>query len=301
MKKLLLLTFALLIAIVGTSFAQLTPIKSTKGVSAAETKASQELNDPELLAVVTINGAIETSIGDIGVDASLETGLSTAWIYLFRDRTDQSELRTFAATESFLGFQVINISEFGFQESLPKIPELTLDGVTWKDFSEVCLNLKDNSNYKSYMQKYPEAEAKLISLTVNENAPFLNTEEPYWVVTTVDEETKVSIICGIHAESGETLCAEISGVEESDEAALEVYPNPANDVALVTVPAEILSDASALTLFDSQGKLVREYPYSPDTANGAAVISTSDLTPGTYYLNYQTQKGTYSTKIVVAR
>ncbi len=72
----------------------------------------------------------------------------------------------------------------------------------------------------------------------------------------------------------------------------EVYPNPATDVATVSIPANV----TALVVFDMQGNEVRSFEVS--NKPGLYKIDVTTFRSGTYYVSFTTDKGMFSTKLI---
>ncbi len=90
---------------------------------------------------------------------------------------------------------------------------------------------------------------------------------------------------------------QIEGVES-----LNVYPNPSNgteEVFLEVTTSEIIE--AEVKLYDTQGKLIREFNHQFNSSSNVAKIETATLAQGAYIIAIQTENGTAHQRIFITR
>ncbi len=94
-----------------------------------------------------------------------------------------------------------------------------------------------------------------------------------------------------------TGVTDVNSVSDKEKPTIGVYPNPASDVVNLTLNNSLDFGDAELSLYDAQGRLVRNYKTFIDK------IDVSGLTSGIYMLNIKLNDGTYSEtkKIVINR
>ncbi len=100
--------------------------------------------------------------------------------------------------------------------------------------------------------------------------------------------------------AGTTL--NIVGVDPSEErVGIEVYPNPASDIAIVNLGFDAASDAE-ISLTNQYGQVVATLGNSSFHAGSSKVsFDVKDLANGVYFVNVKTSNGSFAEKIVVSR
>jgi hypothetical protein len=87
-----------------------------------------------------------------------------------------------------------------------------------------------------------------------------------------------------------------SSISESVISELSVYPNPASESVKIALP-EALSENSMLSLFDLNGKLIRETPWPK--ARQITGMKIANLKPGVYVLRLKSLQKLYLGKLIV--
>ena len=90
---------------------------------------------------------------------------------------------------------------------------------------------------------------------------------------------------------------EPSGIDDTPDADIKVFPNPASST--VTVSATSAEGAVRIALTDLNGRQLMAQDYA--TWNGTASLDVSTLAPGVYMLQTTTPQGSTITKIVIER
>lgn len=86
----------------------------------------------------------------------------------------------------------------------------------------------------------------------------------------------------------------IVGVNEAQSVDVRIYPNPTSDVLNIMVPTEVVGMVD-VQLFDLGGNLVQ----SSSIGAGTSQMNVSKLASGAYILNFKTETGVYSTRVVI--
>jgi hypothetical protein len=87
--------------------------------------------------------------------------------------------------------------------------------------------------------------------------------------------------------------------ENRNDFSMGVYPNPANDVLNVNYTMQAQAQL-LLNIYSVDGQLVRsEDKGTAATGNGTIQTDISDLAPGTYFVQLQTETGVSTKRIVV--
>jgi hypothetical protein len=80
----------------------------------------------------------------------------------------------------------------------------------------------------------------------------------------------------------------------SKEDDIKLYPNPASDVATISIPG--INEVKLVQIFNVNGDLVRT--YDNETLLKPLQLNVSMLKAGTYYISFATEKGNYSRKLI---
>lgn len=79
-----------------------------------------------------------------------------------------------------------------------------------------------------------------------------------------------------------------------------IYPNPANDIAVVEINLEKSTDVS-ITMVDMTGKIVSSVDYGKAQGKAAFQLNVSDIHPGVYLVNIRTEEGISTKKLTVTK
>lgn len=90
------------------------------------------------------------------------------------------------------------------------------------------------------------------------------------------------------------------GNEESNNASVSVYPNPATDFIQVKINESVQS-VTSISIYDMEGRLLKSENTNSEPEDHVYNISTSDLNSGIYILNLQTDKGIVTNKFSINR
>jgi len=293
MKQIYIIIAALLVVFTYNSESQLLQkYKAKDAVSAARTEASSVAGNPVLTGLGTFAGQLE------GVPITLEfdetNGTATVWIYIFRS-TSPDTLVTYAMTK-ILGFYTpipIDLSSLDIQ--LPFTPETSLDSKTWIDSDQMMKAIQANDEYKSYKASNQDAKLQMAGLG---NEPLNNT--PTWGVMFTSEAGNMN--CIVDAETSEVTCIDLTGIEENTtNIKLDIYPNPASDMAFLTLPINHINSSGLLNIYDLQGNLVKSANNLDVNSDGRVAINVTSMSTGTYSVMYQANGQIFVSRLIVIR
>jgi len=299
MKRLYLLILVLFLTVSYVGSAQLTQTyKAKAGESVARDKAKETLTDPELFIIATLAGEFE------GIPIKLEfdedKGEATAWIYLFNGTVDGNDSAlTIIVIKSLIGMTAMQFNMGDMGGALPFDPENGVDGVEWIDSDEMMIAIRGNDNYRDFLDVFPETHFLMGALLTE---PMQN--HTIWGITFMNKDS-LQLNCMVDAVSKETICrAQISDVETNiiadDE--LSIYPNPASDMAMLSIPAQCISERAELKVYDSMGNLVYNLNNLDINSDGKIALSVDNLFPGVYTLVYSGLNNTLlTTRLVVVK
>ena len=86
----------------------------------------------------------------------------------------------------------------------------------------------------------------------------------------------------------------VVGVDETQEVEVKIYPNPTSDVLNIMIPTEV-EGLVEVQLMDLGGHLVQSRTIS----GGTSQMDVSKLAGGAYIMNFISEAGTYSTRVVI--
>ena len=109
---------------------------------------------------------------------------------------------------------------------------------------------------------------------------------PYMVTATLTNE------CGTQTVVQTIVVTSTAGIEENGIEGLSVYPNPASDKVIISVPATV--DASA-TVYSTTGTLVSTI----EKLDAQTEVSVQGWTPGVYFVRVQNESKTSTIKLVI--
>lgn len=121
----------------------------------------------------------------------------------------------------------------------------------------------------------------------------------YWRVRPFNETyTCTDYSAGTSFKTGELVSiTQIEGVES-----LKIYPNPSsgtNEILLEINTSETLE--AEIKLYNTQGKLVRQFAHQFNSGTNSAEINTRNLPQGAYIIAIQTENGTAHQRLFVTR
>ncbi len=296
MKRFFLLTILVLMTLSYLTVAQLTqPYTAKEGEQVTRNKAAETLTNPELFLIATIAGQFEGI--PIELDFDEETGEATAWIYMYEGSIDGNDTSlTYVALKTVLGISAleINMGEYG---TIPFNPETGIDDVEWIDSDKMMEAVKNNSNYKDFLDVFPETEFTMGTLL---NEPV--QDATLWFVVFMNKDS-TRLTCMVDAVTSETVCRAMqTDVKvKTETASMNIYPNPVSELAVLSIPLEYIDDSANLKIFDANGNLILERTNLDISSDGQIALGLGDFPQGVYNLLYLTKGKILSTKFVVVK
>lgn len=121
----------------------------------------------------------------------------------------------------------------------------------------------------------------------------------YVVIVTDSNGCNANFTTNVTVSTSDTCFGLNVNKTELNTTALQVYPNPANDVVTVSFAATVNSKAE-LKLTDMLGKAVIRKEIEQTVGKNAAEISVKDIAPGVYFLSLSAGEGQYKVvKLVI--
>lgn len=307
MKKVITLFIIVLSVLSYESFAQynLVKFKASEGASRALTEAANAgISNPEILMIMTAEREVPAgSFGNIGVEVSKTTGTATAWLYKIKSADDASQTKLFGmAKVPMVGLYPMDFSDYDVGV-LPFTPSKTIPS-GWKDSDEIFSLLANNSIYSKFVSDYPFSIVLSMILAYNDELPIFEKEKPYWGAFFKDETSGKAITCYVQAISGEVTCKDnIAGINElNNSVEYSIYPNPAQEVAYLKIPANIQSNNSRLQLINTQGNIIYEFPnLFNDGSLEYLSIPLNFYSNGAYIVRYISNGQIYDSKLIINR
>lgn len=101
--------------------------------------------------------------------------------------------------------------------------------------------------------------------------------------------------------ASETITVDVCiGVATATNHGITIYPNPANDYVVVSLPNEI-ANGSKITIYDTQGKLIDTLKNNINFTNDAVRINTANLSNGIYRVQVEAAGLKVNIALVVAK
>ncbi len=283
MKRFYLLFITLFLVISYVGSAQLTQTyKAREGESVAREKAAETMTDPDLFIVATLAGEFEGM--PIKLEFDEEKGEATAWIYMFNGKVDDKDSAlTILVIKSLMGMTAMQFDLGDLGGGLPFNPENGVDGVEWIDSDEMMDAIRENDNYRDFLDVFPDTKFFMGALLTE---PMQNNT--IWGITFINKDS-LQLNCMVNAVSKETVCrAQISDVETNTIAndILNVYPNPASELTVINIPNQYISDNAELKVYDTMGNLIYNLNNLDINSDGQIALDVGGFVSGTYTLVY---------------
>ena len=101
--------------------------------------------------------------------------------------------------------------------------------------------------------------------------------------------------CLVYSDPAELNAEEVLGTEHFDNLHMTIYPNPASTEVYVTIPEFSSNKNVRFTMFDLNGRMVRDLNIETETSK----FDVSGLESGVYIMNISSDKGSVVKKLVV--
>lgn len=283
MKKAVLIFVAIFMVSGFVSQAQLLKkINAKDGYSAALefVKTNKAMTSPKLQFLGTFNETMDYNGLQIQIEFDLSNGTATGWGYFFIDTDDTTKKSAVFVLKPVFGNPLTldlpgDVLD-GFQ--LEIVEGNYLDNYEWMDSPDMLNKLKENTDFKSFLDENQPFDQLFAVLSVLIN-PLTNEIDPLWAVSLVKGEMMRN--CAVQAVSGLVFCSPImTSITNNLDTDLEVFPNPANDFVVINSPADNVIDAHAI-VYDLYGRKVLNVSLLPGTNQ----INVSSLTAGVYMIH----------------
>ncbi len=299
MKIIVIFCAALLFVGIQAEAQLLRPILSKEVLNDVLSRAAEDLNQPELLAIATANQELETDLGPISIEFDFSNGKSTAWLFVLRDGSDNTTRGFYAAGKVGPLPQVFPIAE----SALPDIGDILnqieqpLSG-EWMDSDEMVTALQNAADVQELLHADPDAAPSVVGIWHNP----LN-DAPTWTVFFGDPDSQDGLVCLVQALDGSVSCLDGLGnptsvADGAVAAAIRVTPQPARDLATVAI-SEASGTFSELRVFSLEGTMIRRIKASMAGMQEIR-LPIGDLTPGVYWLQIATSSGSLQHPLVVS-
>jgi len=211
-------------------------------------------------------------------EGELSSVMSSGSCYFIEMFANLGNGSRYSTNEIQVYFSDTKISGIGNWNPLPFVPQLTLtsaanlDTATWKKFSATYFATGNEKHF--IIGNYKDDASSNITL-VN-NSAFAAVAYCF-----IDD---VSI----------TPCTGIDDYE-SDEGKISVFPNPANELATITIPGD--RSINQLRIIEKNGKIISEQKPGPPLSD-QLLLETGGLSPGMYILELIFPESTKRIKFV---
>ncbi|MFC2130068.1 T9SS type A sorting domain-containing protein [Bacteroidota bacterium] len=302
MKKIFILIILSFFALSVTGYAQLTPYFPAEHIETAKTEVEKNLTNPQLLSIVTVNGTLPgLEFGGTPIPIIFDMsdgdnkGKSSGWVYIFNSADEPDSIEAVVVGISLLGITPLNFKDLGVPLGLlaDYVSDNTLDDETWINSPEMVDYLLASTQYQDFMNTYPEGVPQYISLGYADYES-LDASTPYWFVTMHDVSDSTLIVIN-------ALTGEITGVEENQilDSEIQIYPNPAQNYALLKLPAGFFKMDADIEIFDLEGRMLLHQSKVNDSET--IKIDLSDFSNGKYYIRYNINGIVKTLSVVVNR
>ncbi|MFP4527803.1 MAG: T9SS type A sorting domain-containing protein [Candidatus Kapaibacterium sp.] len=195
-----------------------------------EWMVANKFDDPAFLAYGAIDGELPGIPIELNVE--LQTGKATAWGYFFTSKSDPLQFVVVAAMKGF-------VEEYTLMEIDPEqLPDDIYISTTELDVT-TCMNsdaafqaMRDDEDFKNYMNVVETAEVNFCGMTINDIDPNIIIGDPYYSIIINTDAGAMRVY--VHAIDGTVIIQTgISSVDESN-ASISLWPNPAEDRLVVS-------------------------------------------------------------------
>lgn len=293
--------FALFFSAMSIYSQQSQSFKAKEGFSVAvEAIKSQGLSDPQLVMISSYNMTVDTGQGDFAMEFDFDTGESTMWIYTFKDSDGEGRGSVVVIKMIvFIPFP-INLSDYVDTSELPVNMDVTVGTSSWIDSDVMSSNLNADSDFTTFINDNPEPETVSLMLFNNQEIEGVAKNEPFWGVMS-NTQAGESIMCVIHAETGDVSCQVFTNVEvlSEGEAGIQIYPNPAIDEINIELNQGLFQQGSTFKIISINGNNTGIIVNINSSTNAQANVS--ELASGTYYLLFDNKNINFTVPFLINR
>lgn len=307
MKLVVTILLITLLAVTGSSAQQSStaiPITATDCLQNAIDTAKNAIVGAELYAMGTLTGKVGL-LGDVAYD--YRTGKAELWIYQFRSKFDGTPVVVVAFKSALNNVCLAGVINDADTSKVPIVPIKE----NWKNSSEIESYFQKNNLYQLMRNiQYPNAITETLSLVSSEA---LNDDTAFppnttiWVGVMAVTSTQ-KMICAFDAvKDGETICAAVNvptSVEQDPVAATQPYinPQPAKDLALLTIPTAETAPVREVLVYDLQGnKVMNASTMISGMTERTIVLPVQHLAPALYMVRVVTNNQAYTVPMLIER
>lgn len=267
--------------------------------AASASRSIEGATDGTIVGILAIGIPVPLGGTELNIGMSMDDGRSSAWIYLVKS----DALDTVAATPLIRllgsctpppidGFDPGAFGDLGDAPTTP-LPTTFLQG------SELVGAVKANADYRDWAVAHPDSAPSFVVLSVaDDQIPLFPAGTPFWLLNWIPGGFGGGpggpggpggsgggvFVCVVNAQTGETICFgdEVTSVQEQYSGGqLSVAPNPAHDVAVITVPESWLGRTVTMSATDVSGRSIPLLTGSTVRAS-SIVVPTTQLSAGVW-------------------
>jgi len=262
--------------------------------------------DGRIVAVVAVGVEFDLGIATVFLGMNMNDGKAPMWAYRVYSPTADSAiwaplirpLGSCTAPPVDVPLDGSDLEGIG----TTAIPATSIEGTA------VVNAVKMNSEYIAFNTAHPDSVPLLTVLTVSTET-FLTfpAGTPFWMLTwTGTQSQEEPFICLVQAENGQTMCfgGDVSGVHDEDIIAINaVFPNPATDVASLSVGPSAIGRSISIEAFSSSGERV-VLSEAVTAVSQTFVVPTEKLSNGLWHIRITDATGASplaTTQLIIQR
>lgn len=252
--------------------------------SQCQQKALEDLtgaDDAIVVSIVNIGITVDLLGSDVDISMDMEKGTAVLWAYaVYSEKLDSLHLVPMLRLLTLCSVAPVDPGDNGGlldDVALSPVPD---------DFNEgtkMVGHITSDVDYVEWVKAHPDSTPTIVVLASSEEEFFgFPKDSPFWVLQWQSQGADGSFICISHAESGETFCFQqptTSVAAEASRAGFGLFPNPANNHAMLTVPHSWTGTRATVIVSDVTG---REYTvaYNHLLTSPQIFIPLSDVPNG---------------------
>lgn len=275
------------------------------GITALGVDAIYTTGDTSLLSALGSNAAQTLTLR-----FDFRSGTNTMWIYSTQGKTSsQRDTTILYAIIKVIGiYQAFPLFGIAGLDQLTRLRGEQLLPATFMNSNIMAQKISANPTFQSYRERYPRSILLGANLAAVRQTP-TSPPQPLWSVM-IGEGTMMQpsnvLNCFIPAADthGIAQCFEVPFNSVASSAAADewsIFPNPANDIVVVSIPEHAQLHHASIDIATLQGDILAHYTLSTIGAGNAITIPTSSMANGAYILRYRSPQAVRTFLLVVAR
>lgn len=258
--------------------------------SAAVSQVASTLPNASVVAIATVAVQIPFGGTSLSIGIDLTNGRSEMWAYsLYSPQLDSSVLIPMVRLFTCSDLRTLFPGELPAPDELDATTPLP---ATYLQGTDLISALNGNSTYAQYRASFPDSiPAAVVLANTPEEVGTYPAGTPFWILLFAGETAAENMTCLVHATDGFVECIRIpvSTVNEITGTSLQVTvaPNPASDVALVSIPTEWSGRRVDLVVVDAAGREVSS--YSVVASAPQLLLPVQKLVSGSYSIRVQSR------------